>query len=391
MAFFDLKTIDKYEINISILIQYTIHISIIITLIYIFTKGKIQVNKEKIFSIKQMERILKRIRLSLFVVLIIVIFTSAIPIFIYASDRGHIRANLGLFGPIYTFFSEYLLVFAVMFTAFLYFHTENKEKIKKLVVHISIIAFFSSLLTGYKATVVTHFLIPATTFLFYNKKIMKFIPYAFASLLFLIISTMMIRNIGINDAWDFLKYRIFYLTNLGTLGVYYELGTVADSTEFKFQFFSIFGKQITSFILGIPKNDILFSKMDLANYISYLIYPDKEGVLAGQVNLTVANFGEAVFFFGKKFYFLFSILTGIIIGGVMRGIKRNINKGYFEKSLFLGLYLFSVIIPWINSGGIFGLISLPTITYFICTYVYFKFLTIKFVSKNVDLTSFKKE
>ncbi len=377
--YFGKETIEGYLITGSILRKYTIH-SLIIILFALSVKGtKKNLN---FISSEYAGSILKNIRFLLILSLIVVIKVSFIPIFIqHDSDRGVVRASLGLLGPIYTFISMYLVVFSTIVTGLVSFCVENKKDIKIHVFTNFLLALFIAIGTGYKATVVT-FIIPGIAFLLYNKSILKFVPYALLGSLLLIYATMKVRGVSIEEAWSFLKYRIFYLTNVGTIGTYYELGEGVPLKDKLFQFMSLFGRHITSAITGIPRNSPEFVKMDLSTYISYLIYPDKDGVLVGRVNLTVSNFGEAIFFLGKNFYFVFSILAGLLIRIILTNVDRYLIKGNIENVTLLAVFFFVIIIPWINSSGFFSFFSLPTIVYFTLIWGCIKFVKVKFVFKG---------
>ncbi|MFS2414419.1 hypothetical protein AAH145_26365, partial [Bacteroides thetaiotaomicron] len=42
--------------------------------------------------------------------------------------------------------------------------------------------------------------------------------------------------------------------------------------------------------------------------ITYLYYGNAQGAIDGVVNLTITSFGEAVYWFGRKFYFIASLI-----------------------------------------------------------------------------------
>ena len=98
-------------------------------------------------------------------------------------------------------------------------------------------------------------------------------------------------------------------------------------------------------------------------------YPDISGAIRGTVNVTVTNFGEAVYFFGRQLYFIYAVMAGLIIGIVIRKFEKCVIYGLPLKGTLFGVYLFSVVIPWINSASIWNLIGLPTIIWLLGTYI----------------------
>lgn len=375
LSYFENDSIDGYEVSFAVVVKYTIHVSIILFMaLFISRKDSAKIDFKVDF--KKTKNILKKVNVFLIFIFFIVLYFSAIPIFIQGSNRGIVRANLGIMGPIYTFLLQFGVALSVSIAGLLFFISENKKKIQKKVFFIFILSVIITLMTGYKSTVVT-LMIPGVAFLLYNKSVIKFVPYSLFAVFLLIFTTMKVRDIPADLAWMFLKYRVFYLTNFGTLGVYYELGKGVSFDDFSLQMLSIFGDKIASLVSGIPANTPEFLKINLSKYISYLIYPDTSGVLEGKVNLTVANFGEAVYLFGVKFYFIFSILTGFLFGKIFKSINKSVESGNYKKAVLVGTYFFSIAIPWVNSSGFIRLFSIPNLTYMLLSYFILKLLTSK--------------
>jgi len=63
---------------------------------------------------------------------------------------------------------------------------------------------------------------------------------------------------------------------------------------------------------------------------------------------------------------------GLITGLTFRSLKKYILKGYALKGALVAAYFFNIIIPSINSGGIFMLISLPALIYISIVYLVLK-------------------
>ena len=91
--------------------------------------------------------------------------------------------------------------------------------------------------------------------------------------------------------------------------------------------------------------------------MTYLAYANHQGAVDGTTNITVTSFGEAVYMLGD-FYLLYAIVSGLIVGGVLRLILSGLSGGRISSVMSL-VFLFMVILPWFNSGGIFSLISIP--------------------------------
>jgi hypothetical protein len=173
----------------------------------------------------------------------------------------------------------------------------------------------------------------------------------------------------VEDAVLFLINRATNMAAYGTVGVWYELSQGITFEGLIINYLSIFGSHITTLLTGYERDTIEFLYSDLSRLITYLVYPDTQRALDGSVNLTVTNFGEAIFFFGKYYFWIYSILSGILIGVIMRKIKYHLTNANIKLVVLYNTYFFAVIIPWLNSGGTFKLISLPNIVYFILIYL----------------------
>ena len=121
----------------------------------------------------------------------------------------------------------------------------------------------------------------------------------------------------------------------------------------------LFGSKVAVLLSGVTESSVEFLKYNLSRYITYLYYPNADGAVDGTVNLTLTVFGEAVALLGGTFFWLWSLLTGAVIGFVLRAYARAQMRGDLLVATLWLVYFFSVILSWVNSSGWINLVSLP--------------------------------
>ena len=306
--------------------------------------------------------------------IIIIFLLSGYKVIFEGLNRGEIRSGLGLFGPLYTFLLLYLSMGLIIFISVIYRNLDiNKKYHRKDVFFLYIFAILLGLMSGYKSVTV-QLLVPGLVVLYItNIRLLKLIWVVSAIILVIIFFTMYVRHIGFIDAVDFFIYRITVMTAYGVIGVWNVFDHPATFSDILKNFLGIFGEKIASFLLAISPHEPEFLKTNLSRYITYLVYPDVEGALSNSVNVTVSSFGHAVYLFGKELYYFYALIMGVIIGIFIRFFKKYVMKGCALLASLFGTYFFAVILPSLNSGGIFLLVSIPVIFYMFLVFIVIKY------------------
>jgi len=139
----------------------------------------------------------------------------------------------------------------------------------------------------------------------------------------------------------------------------------------------IFGSNLTT----ILENTTSFLQFNLSRNATYLVYPDTVGAIKGSVNLTMANFGEALYLFGKDYYYIFEIITGIILGLSVKYMFYVRGRKVVVYNSLVSTYFIVVILQWVIGGGVGNLISIPNIVYFLLS-----FLVLKLILKGTEVS-----
>jgi hypothetical protein len=149
--------------------------------------------------------------------------------------------------------------------------------------------------------------------------------------------------------------------------------SVKDTLEFNPSYFvtNIFGRHVY---------DLMFDSADRLHYISsnlsllisYMVYPDVDAVLAGKTNLTVTNYSESIFLFGKAFL-IFPLMLGSYVGILCGVLNKLFYRGQWVLFSLLVSYVFSVVLPSMNSGSFLNLFSFFTFVYISLCYLFLWF------------------
>lgn len=359
------------DVSWDLFVQNLMFSSLVLFIIYFgFYLFNIKRNKELGFTSDHKDkRTLFRISIIMTIIFILVFIFSGYDYLIKGQSRGDIRVGLGLLGFFYKWLIGYATPLLIFITSVIYIRN-IKSANKSLILYIYILAAISSIFTGYKYVVVFTFL-PAFFIYFYNKNIIKSVIYIVPIvLLFLIFTTKMVMSFDTYArAFDFLIHRMTVMSAYGTVGVYNYYPNGADFNEWIKTSYSMFGNKINSFIFGIDFNSFDALDANLARKITFMVYPAWETALSGTANLTVTNFGEAIFILGR-YNFLYAIFAGLFVLFIFNKLVFHVSHGNLIKSALFLVYILSVILSWFNSSSIFTLFSLPVILYMCMSYIF---------------------
>ncbi len=312
--------------------------------------------------------IMRRLFILMVVVCGFVFLISGYKFLFMSAYRGDLRVSMGWYGPFYAWMIRFLAPVSLLLATLVYLLSARKTKLKFYYITTWLLVIFTAIFTGYKSVIVMS-LLPALSLIFYHRSLIRIgLTLLPIIILMLIFSTSMVRGISFFDAYQFLIYRLTSMTAYGAIGVWEHF---KDGEEFKEVIklsYGVFGNNIAESLLGHSRNTVEFLSTNLSRLMTYLVYPDKEGALTGTVNVTVTNFGEAVYMFGR-FFWLHAIFAGVVAGLVIKRFKVNLNQGKLINGCMWLLYFFTILLPWFNSGNVFILVSLPTIVWLLMTWV----------------------
>lgn len=352
-----------------------IHVSIfaifaIFALMKISDKQSVWLKDER--DSDKIQLILERIRIVLIICLIINFALGGVYI-ITGIGRGVVRTTLGYFGWLYSFNIRYCMpgLFSIATVFYFYFSDKNKV-LRRSYIQIVVISLLIAAMTGYKSAVVTVCFAPLLQYSqLLNKK--KIILFTFLALASITILGVLQRDVDISESLSYNIHRATNLAAFGTIGVWDFFPNGAD--EPAKTLWLVLGENLTSIFTGVERRSLEFLDYSLAKKITYQYYADYEGAILGTVNLTVTSFGEAVFWFGRKYYFLFSIMIGFIVYFMtLRVFKTRSYRNIIRNTMYT-IYFTSVFVPWTNSATVANLFGITTLFYLMLLYLILKYIT----------------
>jgi hypothetical protein len=369
-------TIDDYFIT-----SYAIHIIIILIIVFILVAPASKISDfsyDATIDEKFINQILNRSILALFVAMFIELFVfGAINILLMKVGRGDFRITLGPLGFFYNFFTTYMPAGVIAFASVYYNLSDKRKEFTIKLIFIYLLAIIIGVLTGYKYTAL---LITSAGLVQMSSKIktkyILLIGAAFLSLMTFSAYYFM----KMDDPTTALGYVFARATSValqGSVVVYNYFPEGGEDSLLALLY--AFGNRIASLITGYSVTDVEFLKINITRLVGYLSYPEADKALSGAFNLTVTNFGEGVYYFGKYKYFIFSIITGLILGLSIRAYLQSRDKDNTIKHVMLNIYVMIIVLPWLMGGVIGSLFGIPTVVYMSLLYIVLKLIKSKFI------------
>jgi len=366
--------IDDYFIT-----SYTIHlliISIIVSVAIYFTNTNKEYCANTISNNKYLNMIFNKSILFLLLTIVIILFIfGGINIVIGNSGRGEFRTTLGFFGFLYNFFTMFLPT-GIIVLASIYYKLSDRSKIFQYKLYlIYFLGLAIGLLTGFKFTAI----LIVSAGLVQMSEYIKFRYLLFLVSLFLSITVFSAFYFMDLDGVTALNYVFARATSVaceGTVAVWNLYPNGAEDSWMALLYG--LGNKLASLLTGYQVTDIEFLKINITRLIGYLTYPKYDEALSGAFNLTITNFGEGVYYFGRNFYFIFSILTGLILGFTIRYFFLTKTSLMIIKNVIVNIYLMIVVFTWLMGGAIGNLYAIPTFVY-----LFLLFLTLKLITSRI--------
>lgn len=153
----------------------------------------------------------------------------------------------------------------------------------------------------------------------------------------IVIVGMFQMNMSFAQSVSYNIYRATSLSNMGTLCVWDKFPT-GDPQAYMSLLIGL-GERIISFLFDVDRHSVEFLKFSLPRYITYLYYGNAQGAIDGVVNLTITSFGEAVYWFGRKFYFIASLIFAFVLYKISIWVFKTRKKDYLLKNVIVSVFL----------------------------------------------------
>ncbi len=304
-------------------------------------------------------------------------------------DRGEIRASLGTIGPFYNFTVKYLLALLALLAVYNLVLGKNYRTQNCLTLLLIVL---SALMTGYKSTLIM-VMLPSSCLLWPLASTRQKLLLFFGAFGFMVLSSMFFSDISIDDARRYIAARATTVAAYGLAGSW-DYALSYPSSAVNQWVFSFFGNHISQLIFDTFNINFAGSINKLIT-VSY--YPNLERAEEGSVNLTLTLFGELFVLFGR-WWFLVVLLFGAVFVKFFNFTLQQFFYGRLNMGLLALIFITFVLLPALNSGGIFGIISLPTAVNLIVVTICLKLIVLQknspiiahgLINKANDDTEFK--
>ena len=374
------------EMKILYILHIFIELSIIMFFLFILYRSNfISINSNNYIYKYNVKKVIKKS----IILLIIAIFIN---FFIFGNykilfgimGRGEFRTTLHL-GFIYNFLSFFFPGAILTLNTHLYSRLPLflRKKFKMKIIILFILAMMLGFLTGFKSTAI----FIAIMGLIGLSPILNIKHIILTSIIFIFIMAisgyLFMHFENFNQVFFYLLKRATSIAVDGTVGVYNNFPDGAKDSYLILLY--IFGNKLASFITGWQVNSLEYLQIDLGRHIAYLTYPSKltDEALSGAFNLTITNFGEAIYLFGKNYFYIYSLLIGLIISLIF----FLYIKGDIKLKVVLSVYFITSVV--IGGGRITNIFAVTTFIYLLGVYLIITFILntslnkeYKYVSKN---------
>ena len=290
-------------------------------------------------------------------------------------ERGIVRTSLGIFGPLVTFLASFGMPAILSVSTVVYFYCLKRSPIAVSRYRTIII---SSILIGVMAGGKSNVVIMFFAMLLQGGGVIRF-KYLLGVVIFGVLSIIVIgmfqMDMSFIESFNYNIYRAISLSNMGTLSVWNEFPN--GSPDAYISLLSGFGEKIIAYLFDVNRYSVDFLRFSLPRYITYLYYGNPQGAIDGTVNLTITAFGETIYWFGREYYYIGSILFSFLAYKVtvLIFISRKFNN-LLQNSMY-SVFFVSLFISWLNSTSgcfiayFFGFTSL---VYLLLSYLLLKYL-----------------
>ncbi len=315
-------------------------------------------------------KVLLRIRNAILLMCVINFILGGIQIF-SGVDRGVVRTTLGMWGWLLTFNTLYGVPGLCALATVYYCYFSNKSKrIKYLFYQIIFITLCIALMTGGKANIV---LICFAPLLQYAPQLKM--KQLFLFLLFGLIAIPIVGMFQMNMSFlQSISYNIYRATSLAAYGTMCVWDFWPNGAEDPYlTLWGVFGTKLTSLFTGTDVNSIEFLDYSMARKITYLYY-SMDKALTGTANLTITSFGEAVFWFGRKWYFVLSLFMGMILYHLSVSVFKTRSYTTIKLNILFTVYFTTVFLGWLNSASVASLFGMTTLVYMFLLNIVLRFV-----------------
>ena len=309
------------------------------------------------------------------IVLTLITFLTYGKAILSGTDRGEVRASVGGLGWLATFSQGYgMRSILALSTIYFFYLSINKSLIVKQYIIILCCGLFGGIMSGGKANIIIAMLpvlLQSSEFLNYK----KIIVIGLGGVLSVFIIGMVQMNMSFEESVIYNIFRATDLASYGSMCMWDKYPKGAEHPYFVLMT-STLGENITSILTGIERHSVEFLKYSFSRFITYEYYKNYIGAVEGTVNLTVTPLGEGVFWFGRNFFFIVSLIGLSVFRIIVNGYYSSAAKGKVIRNVIFTNFII-IFILWLTTsqGFVLGLfIGMTALVYLFLTIILLKYV-----------------
>jgi hypothetical protein len=277
---------------------------------------------------------------------------GAIDVWLLQVGKGEFRVSLGAFGAIPNLMSKFVVPALLAYAALLYSRTTRKGGLRWLWVANFLVAFVIGASWGFKSTGIFSVL-PAILLLYWRVRPAALLGLAagFAGCLIVFFWIFDAVTEAGTDVQAFLLRRITVLQG-DTAWYIWQLHTTGENfPNYWPTLLAAFGDKLLA-VLGLSRADSFEWMQYHYDWMLSYVAGTSLDVIAGGHSLTGTPFAEGLIAGGVAGVAIFTLVSGLLIGGMYRFLDRSLRRGRDVAAALGATYFCSFVIPWLNGGAI---------------------------------------
>jgi hypothetical protein len=295
---------------------------------------------------------------------------GAINIWLGSSSKGDFRIGLGALGAFPNLMCKFVIPALVAYASLLYLQSTRTSAMKVRLGVIFVIAFITGASWGFKTTAIS-MVLPALLLLNWRVR-----PIALVGLTIIFIASLVVFSLlfdsGIVEAADLQGYLLRRITVLQGDVAWHVWGMYSNGEQFPDYSPTLLAALGDKFLvtLGLSREDhyqwMLFHYDWMLNYLAG-ISPDATAESGHSIIGT--PFTEGLVAGGVAGLAGFSLLAGILTGGMYRLLDQSLRRGRNLAATLGATFCCYNLIPWLNAGAIVQLFHFSLLISLATTYV----------------------
>ncbi len=318
---------------------------------------------------------LRLLALEIVFLLVFLFAFGAINIWTGAVGKGPFRSELGPLGAFPFLMQKYVLPCLVAYSTLLYMRLKRPRRYRSLWLLNLLVASCIGASWGFKASAIT-ILMPALLLMYWRIRLWTLIKMAAVVALVLITAAKQFdaESLENSDVYTFLLHRITILQGDVSWYVWSEYKDGADFPNYWPTLTAAVGDKVLT-VFGVDRGNL--AQWMAYHYdwmLTYISGAPLEHIVDAGYNVTATPFSEGLIAAGIPGLALISIIAGLLTGSMYRLIDNALRTNYGVRAAMFATYFSSAVFPWLNGGGVVGLIHISVLVGLGLTFVVLKWM-----------------